>query len=285
MFNLPRDERASVADWVELELALNHEIETLSKATVSSVIEGQTGNAADEALLTDVWRLLERRSELYHLSPFSVEGNLVARVPEVPISEAYLACLFFSLYGVRTNRSDPKILERIAAICIAEYLGGQSYVFGWPPMDDVPTQIPERIGELAAHMCEKLAEYPAAKYKDRGVDVVSWKPFETEGRGDHRSGQIAILSQCAAGQDWAKKKGDVPLDAWKQYIHWANAPVRGFVVPGVIQDENWHDTSVDCGVVFDRARICNNMPTPFPDADLLASIRTWVEDEKAEAAH
>jgi hypothetical protein len=284
MFNLPRDERASVADWVELELALNDEIETLSKATVSSVIEGQTGNAADEALLTDVWRLLERRSQLYDLSPFSVKGNLVARVAEVPITETYLACLFFSLYGVRTNRSDPKILERIAAICIAEYLGGHSYVFGWPPIKDVPTQIPERIEALAAQMRERVAEYPAAKYKDRGVDVVSWKPFKTEGGGDHRPGQIAILSQCAAGQDWAKKKGDVPLDAWKQYIHWANAPVRGFVVPGVIQDENWHDTSVDCGVVFDRARICNNMPDPFPDADLLASIRTWVEDEKAEAA-
>ena len=283
MFNLPRDERASIADWVELELALNDEIETLSKATVSSVIEGQTGNAADETLLTDVWRLLERRSELYHSSPFNVQGNLVVRASEVPITETYLACLFFSLYGVRTNRSDPKILERIAAICIAEYLGGQSYVFGWPTMDNIPIQIPARIAELAKKMRERVAEYPAAKYKDRGVDLVSWKPFKTESRGDHRPGQIAILSQCAAGQDWAKKKGDVPLDAWKQYIHWANAPVRGFVVPGVIQDENWHDTSVDCGVVFDRARICNNMPDPFPDADLLASIRTWVEDEKAEA--
>lgn len=284
MFNLPRDERLSVADWVELELALNEKIETLSKATVASVIEQQTGNAADEALITDIWRLLERRAHLYRLSPFNVVGNLVSRVEGVAITETYLACLFFSLYGVRTNRSDPKILERIAAICIAKYLGGQSYVFGWPPMEDVPTQIPERIEELAEKMRERFAEHPAAKYKDRGVDVVSWKPFVTEGKGDHRSGQIAILSQCAAGQDWAKKKGDVPLDAWKQYIHWANPPIRGFVVPGVIQDENWHDTSVDCGVVFDRARICNYIPDPFPDADLLTSIRAWVADEKAEAA-
>jgi hypothetical protein len=284
MFNLPRDERSSVADWIELELAMNVAIDTMSKATVASVIEQQTGKAADEGLITDIWRLLERRAELYRTSPFSVEGNLVIRSGEVPVTATYLACLFFSLYGVRTKRSDPKILERIAAICIAEYLGGQSYVFGWPPMDDVPTQIPQRIEDLATKMREKLAEYPSGKYKDRGVDVVSWKSFQAEGSGEHRSGQVAILSQCAAGQDWAKKKGDVPLDAWKQYIHWANAPIRGFVVPGVIQDENWHDTSVDCGLVFDRARICNYLPDPFPDADLLASIRTWIADEKAEAA-
>lgn len=284
MFNLPRDERSSVADWIELELALNEEISTLSKATVASVIEQQTGKGADEGLITDIWRLLERRAQLYRMSPFSVEGNLVKREENVEISAPYLACLFFSLYGVRTKRSDPKLLERIAAICIAEYLGGQSYVFGWPPMADVPTQIPERIENLATRMRERLAEYPADKYKDRGVDVVSWKPFMHEGNGDHRSGQVAILSQCAAGQDWAKKKGDVPLKAWEQYIHWANAPIRGFVVPGIIQDENWHDTSVDCGVVFDRARICNYLPNPFPDADLLASIRTWVADEQSEAA-
>lgn len=283
MFNLPRDERSSVADWIELELALNEEIESLSKATISSVIEQQTGKAADEGLITDIWRLLERRTELYRSPPFSVEGNLIIRDDAVEITEPYLACLFFSLYGVRTNRTDPKILERISAICIAEYLGGTSYVFGWPPMENVPVQIPARIQELADRMRESVAEYPAAKYKDRGVDVVSWKPFTHEGRGVHRSGQVAVLSQCAAGQDWAKKKGDVPLDAWKQYIHWANAPIRGFVVPGVIQDENWHDTSVDCGIVFDRARICNYLPKPFPDEELMQSIRDWVNEEKAEA--
>jgi len=283
MFNLPRHDRSTIADWIELELALNQNIDSISKATTSSVVEQQTGKTAEESLITDVWRLLERRTELYKNPSFTVEASLVIRNTEVEITKPYIACLLFSLYGVRTNRSDPKLLERISALSIANYLGGSSYVFGWPPLENVPTQIAERIKELADRMRERCAEYPAAKYKDRGVDVVSWAPFLNEGNGQHRSGQIAILSQCAAGQDWEKKKGDVPLDAWKQYIHWANAPIRGFVVPGVIQDEDWHDTSVDSGIVFDRARICNHLPHPIPDNELLNSIREWIDFEVEEA--
>jgi hypothetical protein len=282
MFNLPRDERSSVADWIELELALNSEIDSLSKATVATLVEQETGTTADESFIADVWRLLDRRANLYKSAPFHVHGNLISRVDDAVISEPYIACLLFSLYGVRNKRSDPKLLERIAAICIANYIGGKSYVFGWPPVNGIPIPIEARMKELASKMRERLVEWPADKYKDRGVDVISWKPFETENSGEHRSGQITILAQCAAGQDWAKKSGDIPIAAWKQYIHWANEPIRGFVVPGVIQDENWHETSMNCGLVFDRVRICN-YSDPFTDQELVNSIRTWIEDEKLEA--
>lgn len=283
MFSLPRDDRTSIADWIELELALDPERESISKAHVASVLEQELGSSAEENLLSDVWRLLERREQLYRASPFHVEGDLVVRQLEAPPHEAYVACLFFSLYGVRTRRSDPKLLERIAAICIEHYLDGRSFVFGWPPLDGVAANIRERIVQLSEQMRERFAESPAVSYKDRGVDVVSWKAFSDEAQGEHRSGQIAVLSQCAAGQDWATKKGDVPIDAWKQYIHWATPPMRGFVVPGVVGDEKWHDTSVDSGLVFDRPRLCNNLPDPFPDAELLQSIREWIEEEKEEA--
>lgn len=281
MFNLPRDDRSSIADWIELELALDDDYDSISKATVSSILEQDMGNS-DEHLLTDVWRLLERRQSLYDSKPFHVTADLVTKNMDVTVPESYLACLFFSLYGVRTKRSDPKLLERIAAISIAEYLGGVSYVFGWPPHEDIPANIKDRFSDLTVKMRERLVEFPADKYKDRGVDVVSWKPFKNEDSGLHRSGQIAVLAQCAAGQDWQKKTSDVPLTAWKQYIHWASEPIRGFVVPGVIQDENWHDMSTDSGLVFDRARIYNNWPENV-DQELVASIRSWVDQEKLEA--
>jgi hypothetical protein len=224
MFSLPRDDRSSVADWIELELALDSTRVTISKAFVSSILEQEMGSNAEEIFLTDVWRLLERREELYRAPPFHVQDDLVTRSDENPIHDAYVACLFFSLYGVRTNRSDPKLLERIAAICIEKYLNGTSYVFGWPPLKAIPKSIQDRISSLSAMMRERMAELPLAKYKDRGVDVVSWKAFGDEAHGEHRSGQVTLLTQCAAGQDWATKKNDVPLEAWKQYIHWASPP-------------------------------------------------------------
>jgi hypothetical protein len=60
-------------------------------------------------------------------------------------------------------------------------------------------------------------------------------------------------------------------------------PLKGFVVPGVVHDEDWHDTSVDSGIVFDRARLLNNIPSPFPDEELLEDIRGWIADERIEA--
>jgi hypothetical protein len=284
MFDLHRDDSSSVADWVEIELALDDEIDRISKATVSTAMEQGIGAAPSEAFLSDVWRILERRQNLYRLAPFRVEGNLVMREEEVPPPETYIACLLFSLYGVRRGRSDPKILERIAAICIADYIQGESYVFGWPVLHDVPVPISNRIQEVAQLMRERFIEAPREKYKDRGVDVITWKPFRTEAGGMHRSNQIAILSQCAAGQDWRQKYGDVPLKAWEQYIHWANNPIKGYVVPGIVDsDDDWHDMSTQCGLLFDRARIYNHSPNPLPDPELAASITAWIDAEKQEA--
>lgn len=282
MFNLPRDDRSSIADWIELELEFDDSRSTLSKATVASVL-GSLGFDDDEAKLTDVWRLLERRSELYNPPPFQVSGDLVTKNDERPRCYPYTACLLFSLYGVRTQRSDPKLLERIGAACISHYLDGKSFVFGWPVLEGIEINIQKRLEQLCDEMREKLAAYPQMHYKDRGVDIVSWKAFN-EGQGAHRSGQVVILSQCAAGQDWKTKRGDVPLEAWKQYIHWAAAPIRGFVVPGVVHDESWHDTSLDCGLLFDRIRLFNNIPQPFLDDTLLDSIKEWVDQEIVEAA-
>ena len=62
--------------------------------------------------------------------------------------------------------------------------------------------------------------------------------------------------QCYAGQDW-KGKLPVPLESWYQYIHWAFNPVRGFAVPRVLPERDWHEASTDKGLLFDRPRIIN----------------------------
>lgn len=277
MFELPdADDAQRVADWVELELAL--ERESISKAWLTSIIEQSTGEQPSEPFLSDIWRVLGERARRYRHTRFAIEADLAFRIESPEPPEPYLACLLFSLYGMNNRRNDPKLFERLIALCIKEYLGGKSYVFGWPPQDDVPANIESRVKEVCSVTKEKFGEAPQHRYKDRGVDVISWKPF-FENTPEHRSNQIVILSQCAIGSDWRNKTSQIPLRAWGEYIHWATQPITAFAVPTVIHEDLWHDISTEAGLLFDRIRIVNYMPLPFPDADLFDAISNWVGSE------
>jgi hypothetical protein len=279
MFELPETDNAQhIADWIELELAL--ERESISKAWLTSVIESSDGES-NENFLSDIWRILSDRAGRYREPRFSVEKDLITHIESAEPIDPYVACLLFSLYSTNKQRNDPKLFERLIAISIAKYLCGESYVFGWPVLDNIPANIESRIREVCSKTKEKFAEAPQAKYKDRGVDVISWKPFHEN--PENRSNQLVVLSQCAVGGNWRSKTGELPLDAWKQYIHWANQPIRAFAVPAVIHDDLWHDISTEAGLLFDRIRIINYVPQPFPDTPLLNEIRDWIELEKENA--
>ncbi len=284
MFDLPDTEKShGVADWIELELAGGES--SLSKAKVAAIIESSSGAEPKETFLTDVWRELERRQSRYVQCPFVVSGDLVHRQGDAAASTEYVVCLLFSLYGVSdVHRSDPKLFERLTGEAVRNYLGGQMYVFGWPPLPDVPADIAKRVREVAERTRERFVEAPAARYKDRGVDVIAWKPFNESPDGRHRSGQLVMLSQCAAGADWPGKTTQLPYGAWTQYIHWAADPVVSFAVPRVIPDDRWHDVSREVeGIVFDRIRLLNLLPTGVSDAGLRREMEEWTRSEIEQA--
>jgi hypothetical protein len=284
MFELPDPESSqTVADWIELELAAGEQ--QLSKAKVSSIIESLTGSEPGEAFLSDVWRELEERQSRYSRQFFSCESDLVLRASTLPAPPEYVACLLFSLYGVSDeHRADPKIFERLAAEAIKNYLQGRSFVFGWPVLADVQADIEARVKDVATAARERFVEAPGARYKDRGVDVIAWQPFLEHSAGEHRSNQIIILAQCAAGSNWREKTGQLPYNAWIEYVHWACSPVRGFALPRVIPPELWHDVAKESGgLLFDRIRIVNLLQNGVQEAELGAAITTWVTIELEES--
>lgn len=284
MFQLPDAESPqAVADWIELELAA--EEEQFSKAKVSSIVESVAGSEPGEAFLSDVWRQLGERQLRYSRPFFSCDEDLVHRSLDLPTPPEYVACLLFSLYGVSDeHRADPKIFERLSAEAIKSYLQGKAFVFGWPVLSDVQADIALRVRDLTGAARERFAEAPAERYKDRGVDVIAWKPFVEHAAGEHRSNQIVILAQCAAGANWRGKTGQLPYKSWTQYIHWACDPLVGFAVPCVIPAELWHDISRDAeGILFDRIRIVNLLPNGVEDARLRAEINAWINQELEES--
>lgn len=274
MLELPApDDVHRVADWVELSLAV--ESETLSRATLGSVIESATGYEPGENFVGDVWRQLTARANRYVRSYYDIGPAIVRRGPASSLVD-YRACLLFSTYGVSDElRSDPKLFERLTARAIKRYLDGDVFVFGWPPMDGVEPAIAGRVRQCAEAMGERFAEAPGARYKDRGVDVVAWRSVH-EPASDRRSGKIVMLSQCAAGSHWRSKTTELPFRAWSQYIHWAAEPICSFALPSVVPDDLWHDVSREAGVVFDRIRIANLLGGELDDLELMTALQGWV---------
>ncbi len=284
MFELPDPESPqAVADWIELELAAGEP--QLSKAKVSSIVESLTGSEPGEAFLSDIWRQLEERQSRYSRQFFSCDTDMVLRSSDQAAPLEYTACLLFSLYGVsEEHRADPKIFERLSAEAIKNYLRGKAFVFGWPVLADVQADIALRVKDVATASREKFIEAPAARYKDRGVDVIAWQPFVEHSAGEHRSNQIVILAQCAAGSNWREKTGQLPYHAWVEYVHWACHPVSGFAVPRVIPPELWHDVSKESGgLLFDRIRIVNLLAQGVQEGALSAEIQAWVTHELEES--
>jgi hypothetical protein len=240
-----------IADWIELYIATTKEL--VSKAKMGSLLESASGEESSEHLISDIWCELKIRQNLYDSPPFIID-KLVVEPTEVIDSEVtYIACLLMALYGPsNSKRNIAKLFERLSCLAIEQYLNGKGIVFGWPVEQGKITSIGERIIQVASRLNERHVESPRETYKDRGVDVVAWKPFS-----ESRTSQVVVLLQCASGKDWRNKTRDLPLDAWEQYIHWSNNPIKAFAVPCVIPSRDWHDVSKEGGILFDRIRITN----------------------------
>jgi hypothetical protein len=272
------DDSDRVADWLELELSLGEPF--FSKSTVSSLLRDATGDEPSEAKISDIWRHLNDRCVRYVSRFFEIEGDRIVRRDDVVGGRLeYEVCLFFSAYGAPFG-SNPKLFERMAAEAIGNHLGGHFFVFGWPVLPDVQIAIAERVRQVATLLRERFVEEPATRYKDRGVDIICWKPFAEPDFESRRSGQLVILSQCAAGHGWRNKTRELPIASWTQYVHWATDPVPGLAVPCVVPDEIWHDVVREVeGLVFDRVRLLNHLQQGVQDDPLRTQLSTWREEQ------
>ena len=264
-----------VADWIEIHLATS--ADAISKAELSSIIEGSTGEEASDAFLSSVWNELSIRQERYFAPSFGVAERRINRVNGRQHRIEYIACLILSLFGAPDGQIPGKLFERLSALALQEYVKGEVFLFGWPVLDGTEIAIGQRVREAAGQLGERFAEAPARRYLDRGVDIIAWKKF-----GERRSSQFIILAQCAAGKHWQNKTRDLPKESWEQYIHWACNFVTAFFVPCIIPDSLWHDISREAGILFDRVRIINFLPNGITDPQLSAELSRWAEGQLTE---
>lgn len=254
-----------VADWVELQVSLSDT--SVQTGLVSAAVRAASGDEAGDAFLASVWLQLERRAALYQPCPFTLEENVAhpQAISELK-ARVYRLCLILSLYGaVDKTRTPQDLFERITSEALRANFNAESMVFGYRGRG-----IGETTEELATTVGEIFASEPATRFKDRGLDVVTWKHFP-----DRRSGKLIVLTQCAAGHDW-KDKAPVPVRGWEQYIHWAIRPTIGYAISCVVPKKYWHDKSTDKGMLLDRVRLMNCTQDTFADTTLSNDIDQWL---------
>lgn len=254
----------NISDWAEFYLASQKD--ELSRADLSSFIEGSSGSETPDDFINSVWLELETRENLYgEKPPYCVQRGLVQ--PNIDWEEypEYMACLIFALEG---NPVEPQksgvLFERITSEAIGRFLGGESIAVGFPQN--------MAVVDIATALGEKYCSDPPWYRKDRKLDVVAWKPF-----GDQRASQVIILIQCAAGHNWTQKKTEMNVYAWCKYVHFACEPIKGFAIPVIISDkERLEDDSADAGIIIDRTRIYRNMVEgSLKDSSLRDDLRKW----------
>jgi hypothetical protein len=276
MIEIPNpDSVEGMADWIELMLMA--EEGQLSRADVSNSIEQTVGTEASEAFISSVWRELDYRGSLYSTASFALSAHTIEAQTAARTRSDYLTCLVLSLFGVQGDAQLPgKLFERITREAVRNYVDGEAMVFGWPFDPHQGTDEPaimRKVREMAELLSEDFYETPATGFKDRGLDVVGWCPH-----ADKRSNQVIVLLQCAAGHNW-RQKLPVPLDAWREYIHWAAIPMIGFAVPCVVGRQVWHDASKEKGLLFDRIRIMNLLEHGIEEQALRDEVDAWVQGE------
>lgn len=263
-----------VADW--LELSILYDGKAISKAKIISLFNDNNRHDQETTIDSVLSELERRQAMMGDRPPFRVENNTIKRseytwkdIPE------YAMCLIFSLQGVKKIRGDEdgtKLFERISKDAVKFYLGGEAIVMGFPNAVNLNQQLVE-LAEQANETKSKERE-PLPTDKDKGVDIIAWKPHK-----DGRSNQIVLLVQAAAGYHWDLKK-PISKVAWSEFMKWSAKCIFGIIIPTTLDEIKFAKARDDYNMIFDRVRIYRAlMYEGTRDTGLMGEVKRWCQKE------
>lgn len=269
MIPLPNtDSIESVADWIELYTIYYNK--SISKSTIISLM-----NIEEETYVDSIINELLNRSSLYgDASPFKVEGRKITPNIKWNDQPEFTMCLIFSIWGAEKKKGEnggTKLFEKLSKEAAKFYLEGEAEVIGFPNEKNLRGQF-ERLTKLTCE--EKGHRDPKPTDKDKGVDIIAWKPHR-----DGRSNQLILLLQCCAGIHYYQKSAIV-LKTWKALMHWRTEPIPGITMPRIVADRDWVEMSDKYNLIFDRIRIYKAIYSkPLTDTTLKQQILKWCENK------
>ena len=260
-----------ISDWVEFRVVYGNK--PMSKSAMTALLQSYVTDLREDTVDSVVGEL-ERRCHLYgEASPFTIDGDRIRPAINWRKTPELLMCLIFSLKGVRKQKGiddGTKLFERLSNEAVKTYLGGEAEVIGFPNKNNLIKQ----IASIAQKTSEEIGHRnPRPKDKDKGVDIIAWKPH-----GDNRPNQVVLLLQCGAGINFSEKKS-ISIPAWRDFMHWSADPIKGIMIPHIVSSEELTELRDDYNLIFDRVRIHKAVYNrQLSDTSLRSQILNWCKN-------
>ena len=218
---------------------------------------------------------IERRMQLLgDVYPFRLQEETLFHAEGVSIVYEF----FLSICNATTLASDgyvhlPRLFERIAARLVAAYFGRHAMSFhtGVPRSPDTDSSFMRAMKRVEKQTGEWVwgpeRGLPEEQHQgDAGCDFIVWLMASDR----RKIGQLFVLGQCACGDDWQSKYGDLDLKKLQKWFHPPSVvdPVRSFATPHHVTDLVLREASRHGGLFFDRARL--TMTAHGADGDVIS---------------
>ena len=212
---------------------------------------------AHDDLVGPIHEELCRRASLLECAyPFQLEpANLVYNHERHSVMYEFLLAASISARGQLLHEAT-RLFERVATQVIESYFGknARSMHFGWPR--DAKTSFRDAVKEIHARTHEWVwgpeAGLNPAHANDERCDFVVW--LES---ADRRVGQLFVVGQCACGNNWQDKWGELNVERFRRWFNplsWVQ-PVRSLATPRHVADDLLKEASREAGLIFDRSRL------------------------------
>jgi hypothetical protein len=285
-------DRLKLADWVELSALLSGD-RNVSMGDLSSVLStGSILDAEDEDAEAALRETIEQRvlgvfneietrataaAEAY---PFTLEstGVVTTRIDADQFSAyTFCLCLSYAPGKPRIGHLYPyRMFEDLAVVAARNFIGGEAEAvrFASPRRD-----LPKAFTPALTHVCTMMAEGSTRvrqqrASKDAKLDVVAWRHFP-----DRLPGKLLLFGQCAAGDEWENKLGELQPDnfcgAWLSEQP-ASQRVKAFFIPHRVDKADWEDAARHGGLLFDRCRLAYWVHTGVLPTDTVPYVE-WIQ--------
>ena len=264
------------ADWLELEairtrtgqVSLETFVRGIRRAGSTDALEPDgedRGSEVSQGVAQDAFSEAERRlvaCGVVGSYPFDIEQGLIKLRIGWEESPYILLLLLSKAKPTAGHNGTAVLFERLCTHAAHQYFGGDAnnafaLRFGTPRKAPLA-----KFYQAVDDLCIKLSEGGGCREPskgrhlgDNGLDVVAWRPFS-----DARGGKLIAFGQCATGGDdgWKKKltelQGGSFARKWFRDIPSVD-PIRLFFLPHRVPENDWRNTSIDGGIIFDRCRI------------------------------
>jgi len=221
--------------------------------------------AKDNAAGLLLEKLQSRAQKLGDSYPFELNGAEI-KLKENQTNLVYRFCLAVANAPNITKGKYshlPREFEQLAGQVVSSVFGSSTKWLhtGWPRPEGQPTKfkdLAEKINqETGGHEwifnpAPGFGEQDARKIKDCGVDFISWNDFF-----DTRDGKLYVAGQCACGNDWVNKFGDINFKKLERWFRPTSlvTPVKVLSIPFCATESYLFSSSDEDNILMDRTRL------------------------------